>query len=56
MAAYLFYRRLTDSVEEAGKLAAMTASLKLGVIGPFTGTLADVREFAVRVGSPIGLS
>lgn len=56
MAAYLFYRRLTDSVEEAGKFAAMTASLKLGVIGPFTGTLGDVREFAVSVGSPIGPS
>ena len=56
MAAYLFYRRLTDSVEEAGKFAAMTASLKLGVIGPFAGTLRDVREFAVSVGAPIGLN
>ena len=53
MAGYLFYRQKTDSVEEAGKFAAMTASLKLGHHGPFVGTEQDVRDFAEEVGDPL---
>ena len=53
MAGYLYYRERTDRVEEIGKFAAVTASLKLSRHGPFLGTEQDVRDFADEIQNPL---
>ena len=52
MAGYLFYREKSTKLDEVGKFAAMTASLKLERGSPFRGDEADVRDFANTVGQP----
>jgi len=46
MAGYLFYRERTDILDEVGKFAAMTATLKLEQGYMFRGDEQDVRDFA----------
>ena len=46
MAGYLFYRERTAKLDEVGKFAAMTASLKLERGYLFRGDEQDVRDFA----------
>jgi len=53
MAGYLFYREKSTKLDEVGKFAAMTASLKLERGSPFRGDEADVRDFANTVGQPL---
>ena len=53
MAGYLFYRERSTKLDEVGKFAAMTASLKLERGGPFRGDEEDVRDFANTVGQPL---
>ena len=52
MAGYLFYRERSTKLDEVGKFAAMTTSLKLERGGPFRGDEEDVRDFADAVGQP----
>lgn len=44
MAGYLYKRSRGASYEEAGAFAAAMCSIKLGSKGPFSGTIADVRN------------
>lgn len=53
MAGYLFYRERTTELDEVGKFAAMTASLKLGRGHLFRGDEQDVRDFANAIGQPL---
>ncbi|MEE9442222.1 MAG: PfkB family carbohydrate kinase [candidate division Zixibacteria bacterium] len=53
MAGYLFYRERCTKLDEVGKFAAMTASLKLERRNPFRGDEEDVRDFANAVGQPL---
>jgi len=53
MAGYLFYRKRTAKLDEVGKFAAMTASLKLERGRLFRGDEQDVRDFANAVGQPL---
>ncbi len=53
MAGYLFYRERTAKLDEVGKFAAMTASLKLEQGYLFRGDEQDVRDFANTVGQPL---
>lgn len=53
MAGYLFYREKSTKLDEVGKFAAMTASLKLEHRSPFRGDEEDVRDFANAVGQPL---
>ena len=53
MAGYLFYRERSTKLDEVGKFAAMTASLKLEQGGPFRGDEEDVRDFANAVDQPL---
>lgn len=50
MAGYLFLRGKTSNIYEAGKFAAMVASLKLETSGPFRGGQDAVRVFADTIG------
>jgi sugar/nucleoside kinase (ribokinase family) len=52
MAGYLFYREKTTKLNEVGKFAAMTASLKLMQGRLFRGDEEDVRDFAIAIGQP----
>ncbi len=52
MAGYLFYKKRSTKLDEVGKFAAMTTSLKLERGGPFRGNEEDVRDFAKAVGQP----
>ena len=52
MAGYLFYKQKSTKLDEVGKFAAMTTSLKLERDGPFRGNREDVRDFANAVGQP----
>jgi sugar/nucleoside kinase (ribokinase family) len=52
MAGYLFYRTRSTKLDEVAKFAAMTASVKLELNGPFTGKERDVKDFANAVGQP----
>ena len=53
MAGYLFYREKTTKLDEVGKFAAITASLKLERGSVFRGNEKDVRDFAHAVGVPL---
>lgn len=53
MAGYLFYRGRCTELDEVGKFAAMTASLKLEQRSPFRGSEKDVRDFAFEAGQPL---
>ncbi len=53
MAGYLFYRERTTKLDEVGKFAAITASLKLEQGSVFRGNEKDVRDFAHAVGVPL---
>ena len=53
MAGYLFYRERTTKLDEVGRFAAMTASLKLERGGVFRGNEKDVRDFARAVGEAL---
>ena len=53
MAGYLFYRERSTKLDEVGKFAAMTASLKLERASPFRCDEEDVRDFANAVGQPL---
>ena len=53
MAGYLFYREKSTKLDEVGKFAAMTASLKLERGSPFRGNEEDVKDFANTVGQPL---
>ncbi|OCC16135.1 Ribokinase [Dissulfuribacter thermophilus] len=52
MAGYLFYREQTTKLDEVGKFAAMTATMKLEKGGPFRGSEEDVLDFANALGQP----
>ncbi|HEA65100.1 MAG TPA: ribokinase [Candidatus Aminicenantes bacterium] len=45
MAGYIYKRLKSSDIEEAGRFAAATASLKLEESGPFKGTEEDVQNF-----------
>lgn len=51
MAGYLFQRSLGAGIQEAGEFAAAMATLKIGISGPFAGTLEDVQ--AVIAGNEV---
>jgi sugar/nucleoside kinase (ribokinase family) len=45
MAGYIHNRLSSDDIEESGRFAAATASLKLARSGPFNGNAGDVKKF-----------
>ena len=45
MAGYIYKRLKSSDINESGRFAAATASLKLEVLGPFKGTEEDVQNF-----------
>lgn len=53
MAGYLYYRAKCNKINEVGKFAAMTASLKLQKRGPFRGSEKDVIDFSIATGEPL---
>lgn len=48
MAGYLFQRSLGAGIQQAGEFAAAMATLKIGVSGPFAGTVEDVQAVIAR--------
>lgn len=48
MTGYLYCRAKKMSIDEAGRVAAAISTLKIGKMGPFSGTKADIEECMKR--------